>query len=119
MLSGAGVFDGLDSRSTVARPNVNAGKPTVNGLLDFATYMTGRFAFQVKLIAGLSGGSWLIGASAQNNYATIDTLRANIWKEPRIVPEFSDSGFSFGNLGTDFLRKNAAFPDLKSLTDIW
>ena len=41
MLSGAGVFDGLDSRSTSATPLLSSGKPTVNGLLNFATYMTG------------------------------------------------------------------------------
>jgi len=41
MLSCAGVFDGLDSRSTTAKPNLNDGKPTVNGLLDWASYMTG------------------------------------------------------------------------------
>src|SRR5271170_400226 len=42
LLSGAGVFDGLDSRSTTAKPNLNDGKPTLNGLLDWATYMTGK-----------------------------------------------------------------------------
>lgn len=41
MLSGAGVFDGLDSRSTSAKPNLTDGKPTLNGLLDWAAYMTG------------------------------------------------------------------------------
>jgi lysophospholipase len=41
MLSGAGVFDGLDSRSNTASPNLNSGKPTVNGLMDWASYMTG------------------------------------------------------------------------------
>jgi lysophospholipase len=41
MLSGARVFDGLDSRSTSAKPNLSDGKPTVNGLLDWAAYMTG------------------------------------------------------------------------------
>jgi len=41
LLNGAGVFDGLDSRSTTAKPNLNDGQPTVNGLLDWATYMTG------------------------------------------------------------------------------
>ena len=46
MLSGAGIFDGLDSRSTSATPNVNSGKPTVNGLLDFATYITGAIVGQ-------------------------------------------------------------------------
>jgi hypothetical protein len=32
MFNGGGVFDGLDSHSTTASPNFNAGKPTVNGL---------------------------------------------------------------------------------------
>jgi Lysophospholipase catalytic domain len=41
MLSGAGVFDRLDSRLTTGNPNVNSGKPTGNGLLDFTTYITG------------------------------------------------------------------------------
>lgn len=108
MLSGAGVFDGLDSRSTTAKPNLNDGKPTVNGLLDWASYMT-----------GLSGGSWLIGASAQNNYATIDSLRSKIWKNPQLIPDLSDFGFSFANMPSDFARKNAAFPDLASLVDLW
>jgi hypothetical protein len=35
------VFDGLHSRSTTAKPNLSDGKPTVNGLLDWASDMTG------------------------------------------------------------------------------
>jgi lysophospholipase len=134
MLSGAGVFDGLDSRSTTAKPNLNDGKPTVNGLLDWASYMTGtspssppppltRPAYLgtsgYMLTSGLSGGSWLIGASAQNNYATIDTLRTKIWKKPQLIPDLSDFGFSFANMASDFARKNAAFSDLASLVDLW
>ena len=42
MINGGGVFDGLDSRSTSASPLLSSGKPTVNGLLNFATYMTGN-----------------------------------------------------------------------------
>ena len=61
----------------------------------------------------------MIGASAQNNYATIDTLRSKIWKTPQIVPDFSDLGFSFANMASDFARKNAAFPDLASIVDLW
>ena len=44
LLSGAGVFDGLD-RSTTAKPNLNDGKPTLNGILDWATYMTGKYLY--------------------------------------------------------------------------
>ena len=119
MLSGAGVFDGMDSRSSIASPNLKAGRPTVNGLLNFATYMTGTPIFFWLADSGLSGGSWLIGASAQNNWATIDTLRSQIWKKPQLIPDWTDSGFSFGNMGSDFIRKNKNFPDLVSLTDIW
>jgi len=118
LLSGAGVFDGLDSRSTTAKPNLNDGQPTLNGLLDWATYMTGKIqAFFSN--SGLSGGSWLIGASAQNNYATIDSLRANIWKRPQLIPDLTDFGFSYASMATDYARKYADFPDLISLVDIW
>jgi lysophospholipase len=30
-------------------------------------------------IAGLSGGSWLIGAIAVNDFATIETMRNDYW----------------------------------------
>ena len=30
-------------------------------------------------IAGLSGGSWLVGAVAVHDFATIDTLRTDYW----------------------------------------
>jgi lysophospholipase len=69
--------------------------------------------------SGLSGGSWLIGASAQNNYASIDTLRSQIWKTPQLIPNFTDFGFSYANMASDYARKNGKFPDLVSLVDIW
>ena len=40
----------------------------MNGFLQANTY-----------IAGLSGGSWLIGAIAVHDFATIDTMRNNYW----------------------------------------
>jgi hypothetical protein len=43
-LSGAGIFDDFDSRSTTATPDISSGKPTVNGLLDFTTYVTGALS---------------------------------------------------------------------------
>jgi Lysophospholipase catalytic domain len=88
ILSGAGVFNGLDSGSTTAKPNLRDGKPTLNGLLDWATYMTSNGGF-IFAYLGLSGGSqWLITASAQNGYTTIDNLRPQIWGTPQIVPDF-------------------------------
>ncbi|KAI5795688.1 lysophospholipase 2 [Geopyxis carbonaria] len=72
MLSGAGVFDALDSRT---------GAGPLSGLLQAADYIT-----------GLSGGAWLVGNAAVSGFATIDDLRrgwrldehlvapGNLWK---------------------------------------
>ena len=54
---GAGVLNALDIRNATA---VDAG---TGGLLQTATY-----------ISGLSGGSWLVGSLAQNNFPTIPNL---------------------------------------------
>ena len=54
---GAGVLNALDSRNGTS---VAAG---TGGLLQAATYL-----------AGLSGGSWLVGSLAQNNFPTIHNL---------------------------------------------
>jgi lysophospholipase len=45
-----------------------AGNGNLTGFLQANTY-----------IAGLSGGSWLIGAIAVNDFATIDTMRNDFW----------------------------------------
>lgn len=37
------------------------------------------FLQSMTYIAGLSGGSWLIGAIAVHDFATIDTMRNNYW----------------------------------------
>jgi len=70
-------------------------------------------------MTGLSGGSWLVSASAQNNFATIDWLRSNIWKTPQLLPDLTDLGFSYANMASAFARRVSAFPDLTSLVDIW
>ncbi|KAF8426350.1 lysophospholipase catalytic domain-containing protein [Tirmania nivea] len=60
MLNGAGVFRALDSRTSKV--------PEFSGLMQGMNYM-----------AGLSGGNWLVGASALNDFASIDDLRNNHW----------------------------------------
>ncbi|KAL7270149.1 Lysophospholipase 1 [Rhizina undulata] len=60
MLNGAGVFYTLDNRTS--------NSSTLAGILQGMDYM-----------AGLSGGNWLIGASAVNDFASIADLRDNYW----------------------------------------
>ena len=59
MLVGAGIWRAMDSRTS---------ENVFSGLLQGMDYMS-----------GLSGGSWLIGSSAVNNFATIDTLKNDVW----------------------------------------
>jgi lysophospholipase len=65
MLSGAGAVKAMDIRT----PNTT-GVGQVGGLLQSATYM-----------AGLSGGSWLLGSVIVNNFTTISDLQhsKNLW----------------------------------------
>ena len=60
MLNGAGVFRALDSRTSKV--------PEFSGLIQGMNYM-----------AGLSGGNWLVGGSALNDFASMDDLRDNHW----------------------------------------
>ena len=60
MLNGAGVFRALDSRTSKV--------PEFSGLMQGMNYM-----------AGLSGGNWLVGASALNDFASMDDLRDHHW----------------------------------------
>ncbi|KAF8467693.1 lysophospholipase [Kalaharituber pfeilii] len=61
MLNGASTFRALDNRSS----NV----PEFSGLLQGMDYMV-----------GLSGGNWLVGSSALDNFATMEDLRNNHWE---------------------------------------
>ncbi|KAF8534521.1 lysophospholipase [Trichophaea hybrida] len=65
MLSGAGAVKAMDIRT----PNTT-GLGQVGGLLQSATYM-----------AGLSGGSWLLGSVILNNFTTISALQSTtrVW----------------------------------------
>ena len=65
MLSGAGAVKAMDIRTPGAD-----GLGQVGGLLQSATYL-----------AGLSGGSWLLGSVVLNNFSTIGALQASkdVW----------------------------------------
>lgn len=62
MLNGAGVFAGLDGRNDTAK-QIGTG-----GLVQLADYLV-----------GLSGGSWLTGSVAINDYPTTQQLIDEIW----------------------------------------
>jgi lysophospholipase len=70
MLNGAGVFQGARSRkqANIGLDSRVPGNGLMSGFLQSNTY-----------IAGLSGGSWLIGAIAVHDFATIDTMRNDYW----------------------------------------
>lgn len=65
MLSGAGAWKALDSRTPGS-----TGAGQLGGLLQGSTY-----------VSGLSGGSWLVGSVIVNNYTTIEDLqtRDDLW----------------------------------------
>lgn len=74
LMTGAGVVKAFDSRT----PNAtSAGQ--LGGLLQSATY-----------VAGLSGGSWLVGSIFVNNFSTIDALQTT---QPGTVWQFGNSIF--------------------------
>lgn len=81
MLSGAGQFSALDSRNEIAN--------TMGGLLQASNY-----------IVGCSGGGWLVGSVAMNDFPTIDQIRSNsdLWKLNDNVPELTNplSWMAFG-----------------------
>lgn len=108
MTSGAGMLNALDSRAT------NANSKGLGGLLQSSTYL-----------AGLSGGSWLVGTVAMNNYSSVEQLIATgeIW-------QLEDTILNFGgwnilksieywvDIWTDISAKFlAGFP--VSVTDLW
>ena len=74
MLSGAGAIKAFDSRAT--NPS------TLAGLLQASTY-----------VAGLSGGSWLVGSIFVNNFTDIDTLQTSkdVWKLERNLSKGPDT----------------------------
>lgn len=72
MLSGAGQVSALDSRNQIAN--------TMGGLLQASNYLV-----------GCSGGGWLVGTIAMNNFPTIAEIRANgnLWQLNDNIPSLT------------------------------
>ena len=102
MLSGGGAVKAMDARTPGA---TDRGKGQIGGLLQSATYM-----------AGLSGGSWLVGSVVVNNFTTIGDLQASetLWNLKRSVlfPK------NFKQIRKEVDSKAAAGFDI-TLTDYW
>ncbi|KDN46144.1 putative lysophospholipase [Tilletiaria anomala UBC 951] len=104
MLYGAGVFSALDSRNSTAT-QVGTG-----GLLQLADYVT-----------GLSGGSWLTGSVALNDYPTTQSLHDGTWdlESNLIVPQDNALNF-YANIIEDVDEKRSyATSNYTGITDYW
>ncbi|KIW94657.1 uncharacterized protein Z519_04634 [Cladophialophora bantiana CBS 173.52] len=114
LMNGAGALKAFDSRTADS-----TAKGKLGGLLQSATYL-----------AGLSGGSWLVGSLYINNFTTVGALQAeksgSVWEFGNSVIEGpEESGIQifntaeyYANLVSDVDGKaNAGFDT--SLTDLW
>ncbi|KAF8425995.1 lysophospholipase [Tirmania nivea] len=110
MLNGAGVLKAFDSRTDGStRPN------HMGGLLQSAAY-----------IAGLSGGSWMLGSIVVNNFTTVQGLQDSreLWdlRESILAPEGSLRIFDTADYYKDLHDEVTAKEDAgweASLTDYW
>ena len=108
MLNGAGVFRALDRRTSRV--------PEFSGLMQGMNYM-----------AGLSGGNWLVGGSALNDFASIDDLLDNHWNLDKSLvtgvrgnPKQHVKGVLKYLLGIkDQVREKAKAGFVVTLTDFW
>jgi lysophospholipase len=76
LINGAGFLAAADSRTTNS-----TGPGQIGGLLQSATY-----------VAGLSGGSWLVGSIFTNNFSSVETLRdgskgSSVWQFGKSILE--------------------------------
>ncbi|KAJ5201952.1 uncharacterized protein N7498_006615 [Penicillium cinerascens] len=111
LMNGAGAIKAFDSRTENATTSGHLG-----GLLQSSTY-----------VAGLSGGSWLVGSIYINNFTTIDALqRGSTWQFSNSILEGPPTG------GIQILKSASYYTDLAeavngkqdagfdtSITDIW
>lgn len=110
LLSGGGEFAAFDSRTPGSTAVGHLG-----GLLQSATY-----------VAGLSGGSWLLGSIVINNFTTIGRLQdaGNVWDfennilAPEGALQIVDTTVYYGQLHDEVMDKKDAGFDV-SLTDYW
>ncbi|KAL9934975.1 hypothetical protein V8E36_006051 [Tilletia maclaganii] len=104
MLAGGGMLQAFDDRNSTA---VQRG---TGGLLQLVDY-----------VVGLSGGSWMTGSLAINNYPTVQSLHDSVWNlgENLIVPQ--DGAFSFyAGLVSDVEDKaNVVGRDFTGIVDYW
>jgi lysophospholipase len=114
LLNGAGAIEAFDSRTP---KSTTAGH--LGGLLQSSTYL-----------AGLSGGSWLVGSIYMNNFSTVTALRddksGSVWEFGNSVLEGPDQGGIQILDTTQYYitliqevegKSNAGFKT--TLTDIW
>lgn len=108
MLCGAGQLAALDSRTT------NADASGLGGLLQASTYLV-----------GLSGGNWLVGTIAMNNFTSVEKIvdDGKIWDLERSI--INPAGWNvvklykyYNGISDDLNAKKDAGFDL-SLTDTW
>ncbi|RPB11045.1 lysophospholipase [Morchella conica CCBAS932] len=110
LLSGGGQFAAFDSRTPGSTAAGHLG-----GLLQSSTY-----------VAGLSGGSWLLGSIVINNFTTIQRLQedGNVWdfEQSILAPEGAlhivDTTKYYNDLHDEVMAKQDAGFDV-SLTDYW
>ncbi|KAG9238210.1 lysophospholipase catalytic domain-containing protein [Amylocarpus encephaloides] len=117
LLNGAGFLAAADSRT-----HNSTNKGQIGGLLQATTY-----------VAGLSGGSWLVGSMYSNNFSSVETLRdgskgSSVWKYGNSIFEGPDTD-SIQVLSTaDYFRTisdqvsgkaNAGLGFNSSITDYW
>ncbi|KAI5781958.1 lysophospholipase [Geopyxis carbonaria] len=111
MLNGGGQLKGLDARTAGSEEAGHMG-----GLLQSSTY-----------IAGLSGGSWLVGSMILNNYTTIQALQdsKDLWdlENSIVTPDgklsaLVDANDYYAELSQELSDKRDAGFEV-SLTDLW
>ncbi|KAJ5895132.1 hypothetical protein N7495_006823 [Penicillium taxi] len=112
LMNGAGAIKAFDSRTENASTSGHLG-----GLLQSATYL-----------AGLSGGSWLLGSIYINNFTTISALQAsdNVWQFGNSILEGPKDGLIQILDSADYYVDLVKAVDAKgdagfdtSITDIW
>lgn len=110
LLNGAGEFAAFDSRTP---GSTSAGH--LGGLLQSSIY-----------VAGLSGGSWLLGSIVINNFTTVQRLQdaGNVWDfennilTPEGALQIVDTTVYYNDLHNEVTAKQDAGFDV-SLTDYW